>query len=171
MTAAQLSHATNLSESAVSRTLNGRTVPAFDSIAEAAHTLGYELRLTPLERTLVKVTGLSMRDLVETIRLHSGEADQWNHISIALRNLLEFPDKHPSDFNAVTKDMDRNWTAFMAGLYDYQHWGKGPSADASQLRLAEPWTPLRKIYRSASAPAPEFARYNVILPQGELQWK
>ncbi|OZG59929.1 hypothetical protein BLEM_2104 [Bifidobacterium lemurum] len=170
MTAAQLSRATNLDESVVSRTLHGKTIPRFDTIEEAARALGYEVTLTPLEQVTMRLTGApSMQELVESIHTYAGDADQWSRISASMRNLFEFPDEQPVRFTSVAKDMDRNWSAFMAGLYDHQQWAI--DHDTTSLRLDEPWTPLRKIYRSATQPDPDFARYNVILPRGELQWK
>ena len=55
-------------------------------------------------------------------------------------------------------------------LYDYQHWSKGDVSPQS-LKLDAEWTPLRKIYRSATPPDEFFAWYNVIIPRGELLWK
>ena len=170
LTAAQISRATNLDESVVSRTLHGKTIPRFDTIESMARVLGYEVTLTPLEQFTMQLTDApSMQHLVESIHTYAGDADQWSRISASLRNLFEFPDERPASFTSVTKDMDRNWSAFMAGLYDHQQWDI--DRDTTLLRLDKPWTPLRKIYRSATSPDPDFARYNVILPQGELLWK
>ena len=170
LSAAALARAANLDESVVSRALNGKTVPSFNKISQAARSLGYELTLSPVEEATLHLIGSSMQELVNTINRYSGSADQWTRISASMRNLLEFPDKQASDFAAVTNGMDANWSAFLAGLYDYQHWDKGKASER-RLRLEKPWTPLRKMYRSMTEPAEEFARYNVIVPAGELSWK
>lgn len=170
LSAAELSRATSLGESVVSRTLNGKTSPSFNSISDAARSLGFELTLTPLEESFADYLGPAMQEFVNAINQYSGTADQWTHISAGMRNALEFPDKQPSSFAIVTSQMDAQWRAFMAGFYDYQHWDKG-TCDVDSLKLSQSWTPLRKIYRSATSPEPHFERYNVILPEGELQWR
>lgn len=173
MSAAELSRACGLSESAVSRTLHGKTSPSFDAINQAAQALGFTLSvtpLTPLEEATLNLIGPGMQDLLDSIRRYDGTPDQWTHVSASMRNLLEFPDAQVPEFSLVTKRMSPRWSAFMAGLYDHQQWDK-KEVDSHSLILKEPWTPLRKIYPSMTSPDRDFARYNVILPKGELQWK
>ena len=170
LNAADFSRASNMAESVVSRTLSGKTVPTFNKVDAAARTLGYELTLSPLERVTVRVIGPAMSDLMQSIQQYSGTEEQWTRVSAGMRNLMEFHDDEPADFKKVTKGMDVRWQAFMAGLYDYQHWSKGDVSPQS-LKLDAEWTPLRKIYRSATPPDEFFAWYNVIIPRGELLWK
>ena len=158
LNAADFSRASNMAESVVSRTLSGKTVPTFNKVDAAARTLGYELTLSPLERVTVRVIGPAMSDLMQSIQQYSGTEEQWTRVSAGMRNLMEFPDDEPADFKKVTKGMD------------YQHWSKGDVSPQS-LKLDAEWTPLRKIYRSATPPDEFFAWYNVIIPRGELLWK
>lgn len=116
--------------------------------------------------------GSQISKLVSTINQHSGTAEQWSRISIPLRNLLEFPDEHPTPLYYVLKRVETpEWKAFLAGLYQHQGWASETTNAIRNLGLKEPWTPLPKIRRSATGPDPSFAKYNVVIPKGELQWK
>ncbi|WP_274608024.1 helix-turn-helix transcriptional regulator [Bifidobacterium sp. SO1] len=178
MNAAQLAHATGLSESLISRALNGRIDPAFGKITTAAEHLGYQITLSPLEQVTLDMCGLRMEDLIKTINSYAGRdnADSWPPISASMRELLESSSASPAhaleDLSTVLKRLpNKEWRAFMAGLYRQQHWPNAHGLAESDLRLPVQWTPLRKIYRSATQPDPDFLAYNVYLPQGELQWK
>ncbi|RSX53407.1 hypothetical protein D2E25_0730 [Bifidobacterium goeldii] len=172
LNASDLAKATGLSESLISRAINGRNDPSFNKIAAAAERLGYTLTLTPLEQATLSITGLRMDDLIETINRNAETTDQsWSAISASLRELLESPDDHPTDFNTVIKRMpNEQWRAFMGGLYQHQHWPIDTTIRPQDLRLPHQWTPLRKIYHSTTDPDPDFLAYNVYLPKGELQW-
>ena len=75
LSAAALARAANLDESVVSRALNGKTVPSFNKISQAARSLGYELTLSPVEEATLHLIGSSMQELVDTINRYSGSAD------------------------------------------------------------------------------------------------
>ena len=51
MNATQFSKATGLTESMISRTLNGRNDPSFDKIAAAVEHLGFAISFTPLSQS------------------------------------------------------------------------------------------------------------------------
>lgn len=179
MNAAQLAQSTGLSESLISRALHGRIDPAFGKISAAAEHMGYQLILSPLEQATLDACNLHMEDLITTINTfaETNKADSWPPISASMRELLEFyassnSKNTPEDLSIVLKRMpNKEWRAFMSGLYRKQHWPNEQGLTASDLRLDEQWTPLRKIYRSATQPDPDFLTFNVYLPQGELQWK
>ena len=49
--AVEFSHATGLTESMISRILNGRNDPSFDKIAAAVERLGFAISFTPVSMT------------------------------------------------------------------------------------------------------------------------
>lgn len=169
--ASDLAQASGLSESLISRALHGKNDPSFSKIANAAERLGYRLTLSPLEQATVQAIGTRMNNLIAAINQHASDEDSWSSISIKVRELLEFPDAHPSQPEQVIARMPNDqWRAFIGGLYRYKRWPICETMRPEDLRLPQQWSPLRKIYRSMTAPDPSFLEYNVYVPSGELQW-
>lgn len=173
LNAAELARRTGLSESMISRVLHGKNDPAFGKIAAAAERLGYRLTLTPLEQFTLSLCDRRMNELVDAIQMNADQPDAWTPVSADMRQLMECAEGTTprSPLHSVLDRMpDERWKAFMGGLYQYQDW-PNDGITAEELKLPRQWTPLRRIYASATAPDPVFLDYNVYLPQGELQWK
>jgi hypothetical protein len=84
-----------------------------------------------------------------------------------MRNILEFEKKHPSLLDIPSSDLiiDKKWKVFYESFLQYI------GIDIKSKRLYEPWVPFGKLRESQNNKIdPIFAKNNILLPKGELQW-
>ena len=165
MSSYEIAELSGVSEATISRILSGKNNPTFSSLEHILTSIGFTLNLTPLPNFHT----ISVQRLIGTINQYADTANQWEGISPAMRELLEFPPPHfPHLTHAIMRLHSPTWRAFLAGFYLHQGWIKNKEKYAN-LTLDKPWTPLPRLRKSSTTPDEHFAYFNVIVPQGELE--
>jgi transcriptional regulator with XRE-family HTH domain len=168
----EISRISGVPQSTLSRMAHGKTDPTLSTMQRLLTPFGitmkYEYAGSPAKRS-----GTNLGRLIASINAHPTVSNEgWERISAALRTLLEFPDqRHPSLISACKRTTaGKEWEAFLAGLFIHLDWIEAKSELIEEYKLSHEWTPLPRTPRSALMPAPDFAQFNVLIPEGELRW-
>jgi hypothetical protein len=165
-------------ESLLSRAYNHKSDPGFNEVTGWLESLGYTLSIT--EKPNSKLDNSQAFSIVAFGKLLASlDSSNYDYLSIHryLKQLIENYSSEPREIEAVflpSRIKDKNWRAFYVAAVSYLARIVNetiPSAFSSvSNRAPTPWSPIKNLGKSHTRFDETFTAYNVLLPEGELQW-
>ncbi|MDR2106237.1 MAG: helix-turn-helix domain-containing protein [Coriobacteriales bacterium] len=181
----QLARRLGVHDSMLSRTVNQKSDPGFNTVSSWLDKLGYALEVTRVPGKEIDAPGAFSVDQFGAFLGTLGDPvnTDYDYLRIhrQVKQLLEHYSPHHSQHHRKPKVTfkpafirNREWRAFYAAFLEHLFSDTGQDVplwvDNESNRALQPWSPLRFPGRAHTRFDPIFKKYNVLLPEGELAW-
>jgi transcriptional regulator with XRE-family HTH domain len=168
-------------DSLLSRIVNQKSNPGFNTVSAWLDELGYNLEITQApgrgidDQTVFSLNGFGA--FLGTLGNPKEVDYDYLRIHRQVKQLLAHYAGHRHEPRPTFRPAfirDREWRAFYAAFLELLFANTGLDVplwvDNESNRAPRPWSPLRSPGRSHTPLDPTFKKYNVLLPKGELTW-
>jgi hypothetical protein len=166
----------DVNESLLSRAYNGISDPGFNEVASWLDKLGYRLEIAE-KSALADRSAYNIDRFGWMLDAMDKKAPDYLKVHRALKVLLESrPDSEAIEKISFSPASikDANWRAFYAATVAYlakmAKTDTPPMADEAYNSAPVPWSPIKRVRKSQTQYHHIYANYNVLIPEGELQW-
>jgi transcriptional regulator with XRE-family HTH domain len=177
----QLARRLGVHDSMLSRTVNEKSDPGFNTVNDWLDKLGYALEIAKIPEQRIDEPDAFSLDrfgaFLGTLGDAAGKDYDYLAVHRRLKQLLEHytHERQVPEVNfrpAFIKN--RNWRAFYAASVAFLLTERKATiplwVENDSNRAPHPWSPLKLRAKEHSDFNPLFAKYNVLLPEGELSW-
>jgi transcriptional regulator with XRE-family HTH domain len=165
-------------QSLLSRAYNNKSDPGFNEVSTWLDKLGYTISITESpNKQLDNAQAFSLDEFGKML----ASLDDCNYdyllIHRHLKQLIESYGSNPRPVDATvlpSRIKNKGWRAFYAAAVSYLSKMVGNDTparfDSKSNGSKQPWSPIKKLGKSHTKFDETFAKYNILLPEGELKW-